>query len=126
MLAWQESWAEHKYWVMSRSQQFYNEIRMMAANNDWTETKEKKYQELLQQAEALKPTTATLTTAYQHVWGYFKKCADSTEKKKYLDYLNVLTPENDQLGPFLTKLTFKYHVAYLEKARLILQFKEVK
>ncbi|KRL05084.1 DUF1722 domain-containing protein [Liquorilactobacillus oeni] len=67
---------------MLHSQLFYNQIREIIANNDWTPIKEKEYQQILQQTALIKPTKATLITAYQHVWEYFKKIATAEEKQQ--------------------------------------------
>lgn len=72
MSQWQQDWAYQKYWVMAHSQQHYNAIRQLARHNDWSAAKQERYQQLLAEAEQITPTKATLTTAYQHVWGYFK------------------------------------------------------
>ncbi|KRN05665.1 hypothetical protein FD15_GL002229 [Liquorilactobacillus sucicola DSM 21376 = JCM 15457] len=119
LIKWQHSWAVNKYWVMARSQRIYNEIRKLASGNDWTKEKETTYQKLLLEADRLVPTVQTLTTAYQHVWGYFKKIATTDEKNFYMHELAVLAPESDRLGPFLAKLALKYDVHYLLQSRLM-------
>lgn len=53
------------------------------------------------------------------MWGYFKKICSKEEKQTYLQLLQGLTPENDQLGLFLQQLAFKYQVSYLLNSRLI-------
>ncbi|UQS84922.1 YbgA family protein [Apilactobacillus apisilvae] len=123
-MSWQSDWAYNKYWVMARSQQAYNEIRNLAKNNQWTKEKEHKYEQIVIDLENITPTRATLVTAYQHVWGYFKKIANDDEKKTYLKYLDALSPKSDQLGPFLADLTDKYEVKYLQKSRIILEIKK--
>ena len=42
--AFQSSWSKNKYWVMSRSQQGYNQIRLLAKGNDWTVEKQQEYE----------------------------------------------------------------------------------
>lgn len=119
MTSWQSKWADNKYWVMAHSQQHYNQIRELAKHNQWTEDKAAIFDALLKDAGQQTPTAKTLTTAYQHVWGYFKKICTAEEKEAYLNKLAVLNPEHDELGPFLKSLTFKYQVPYLLKSRLI-------
>ena len=119
MTSWQQDWAENKYWVMAHSQQHYNQIRQLAKNNDWTVDKTTEFNRLLAEAEQQVPTIKTLTTAYQHIWGYFKKIATLEEKETYLNTLAQLAGGHDQLGPFLKGLTVKYQVAYLLQSRLI-------
>ncbi len=119
MTSWQQDWAENKYWVMAHSQQHYNQIRQLAKNNDWTVDKATEFNRLLAEAEQQVPTVKTLTTAYQHIWGYFKKIATLEEKETYLTTLAQLASGHDQLGPFLKGLTVKYQVAYLLQSGLI-------
>ena len=79
---------------------------------------------MLQEAALQVPTRKTLTTAYEHVWGYFKKIATPEEKNDYLRRLAVLEVDNDQLGSFLKNLTLKYQVTYLMHSRLIREIQE--
>ena len=80
MTAWQVKWAEHKYWVMARSQQLYNQIRVLAKNNEWTDETTLTFDKLIDEAARQAPTRKTLTTAYEHVWGYFRDTASPSEK----------------------------------------------
>lgn len=126
MTAWQVKWAEHKYWVMAHSQQLYNQIRALAKNNDWSDETTVTFDSLLEAAARQVPTRKTLTTAYEHVWGYFKKIATLEEKSDYLRFLAELEADHDQLGPFLKNLTLKYQVPYLMQSRLIHEIQEKK
>ncbi len=122
--SWQEIWAYNKYWVMARSQQVYNQIRTLASNNEWNVDKQSYFNQLIKDLELKEPTNATLTTAYQHVWGYFKKICTEDEKIIYKKYLSELSTDNDDLGPYLVHLTDKYKVKYLEKSRIIQELKK--
>lgn len=115
----QSKWAEHKYWVMAHSQQHYNQIRELFKYNQWTPDKTAQFEQLLQEAAQKKPTVKTLTTAYQHVWGYFKKICTVEEKDAYLNKLASLDPDHDELGPFLKTMTFRYQITYLLESKLI-------
>lgn len=119
MQDWQKSWAQNKYWIMSRSQHFYNEVRLLAKENQWNDESQRRYQFILDEVERMSPTKATLTTAYQHVWGYFKKVVNVNEIKKYQILLNELDKGNDKLGIYLVELTDKYGVQYLLDSVLI-------
>ncbi|UQS87335.1 YbgA family protein [Nicoliella spurrieriana] len=119
MQQWQSEWAHNKYWVMAHSQQAYNRIRTLARNNDWTPDKQAEYQQIIRDLDHQPPTKATLTTAYQHVWGYLKKNATQAERDRYVYLLAKLTPSDDELGSFLVDLTDQYQVKYLLKSRLI-------
>ena len=112
MTAWQVKWAEHKYWVMARSQQLYNQIRVLAKNNEWTDETTLTFDKLIDEAARQAPTRKTLTTAYEHVWGYFKKIATPEEKRAYLHLLDELEVDDDGLGPFLKSLTSKSNKAF--------------
>ena len=90
----------------------YNHGRLLAKDNDWNSKKQQEFMKL-------RATADTLTTAYQHVWGYFKKICTQEEKATYIRLLATLTPENDDLGPFLKQLAIKYQVGYLLQSRLI-------
>lgn len=119
MEEWQRVWAYNKYWIMARSQQLYNKVREMAKDNQWTPEKDLIFKRILEEAANTKPTRATLATAYQHVWGYFKKICTDDEKNTYLKLLGTLTPNNDQLGLFLKQLAIKYQITYLLESRII-------
>lgn len=119
MEEWQRIWAYNKYWIMARSQQLYNKVREMAKDNQWTPEKDLIFKRILEEAANTKPTRATLVTAYQHVWGYFKKICTDDEKNTYLKLLVTLTPNNDQLGLFLKQLAIKYQITYLLESRII-------
>lgn len=119
METWQQEWAYNKYWVMAHCQQCYDQMRLLARDNVWSQQKEAQFQQLLKKAAGQQPTVSTLTNTYQHVWGYFKKICSKEEKQTYLQLLQSLTPENDQLGLFLQQLAFKYQVSYLLNSRLI-------
>lgn len=121
---WQEEWAYNKYWVMAHSQAYYEQIRLLAKDNEWSNTKNAEFESLLAKAASKEPTVKTLTNAYQHVWGYFKKIATTEEKQTYLRLLQELSPQTDKLGPFLSRLTKKYQVAYLLNSRLMQECNE--
>ena len=73
MRDWQVTWAINKYWFMSRSQALYNRGRLLEKDNEQNADKEQEFTQFIMTADDLVPTKATLTTAYQHVWGYLKK-----------------------------------------------------
>ncbi|MFW7433072.1 DUF1722 domain-containing protein [Vagococcus carniphilus] len=113
----QLSWAKNKYWVMSRSQQAYNHIRLMARENKWTLEKQKEYENLLKSLEKITPTSKTLKVAYQHIWGYFKKVATSKEKEKYKMLIEMPLDNSYLLEKFLKLLSQKYEQCYLLNMR---------
>lgn len=94
---WQKVWAVNKYWVMSKSQQQYDYIRLLAKNNQWTPQKTQELGNIIDSLESVSPTKQTLTTTYQHIWGYFKKKCTDEELHQYLRLLDNLQPNNDKL-----------------------------
>lgn len=109
----QTSWTKHKYWVMSRSQQAYNDIRLLAKGNQWTQEKHTQYTNKLSELEDYQPTDKTLTVTYQHIWGYFKKIATVEEKNRYKDLIETTPLKSKELENFLKELSQKYHQTYL-------------
>lgn len=112
----QQSWSRLKYWVMSRSQQAYNEIRFLAKGNQWSIIKQQRYEEIIEELQTKMPTEQTLTVTYQHIWGYFKKQVTPAEKRKY----DALMMKNKpaaiiELDTFFQTLTKKYSQPYLAK-----------
>lgn len=112
----QQSWSRLKYWVMSRSQQAYNEIRFLAKGNQWTSIKQQRYEEIIEELQTTMPTEQTLTVTYQHIWGYFKKQVTPAEKRRY----EALMMKNKtvaiiEFDTFFQKLTKKYSQPYLAK-----------
>ncbi|MGT2911234.1 YbgA family protein [Streptococcus cameli] len=117
MRAFQKDWAYHKYWVMGHSQAHYNALRLLFKGNDWSQEKAEQYQQLLKEAGQLSPSKATLTTSYQHMWGYFKKKASPEEKETYKFLIEAVRPKKDDLKPFILQLIDKYQPAYLVRSK---------
>lgn len=116
---YQNNWAYQKYWVMAHSQKHYNSLRLLFKGNDWSLEKARTYEELILEAESFEPTVKTLRTAYQHVWGYFKKKATADELAQYKALEVHLESHTDEMLTFLQTLTAKYQPPYLVKCRLI-------
>lgn len=115
----QKDWAYHKYWVMAHSQEAYQNIRLLFKGNDWNSKKERAYHFFLEEAKKKEPTKATLTNAYQHIWGYFKKISTVQEKQEYLNYLENISTQSEEFLLFLINLSKKYQVTYLLDSRII-------
>lgn len=124
IINWQNEWAYNKYWVMSKSQKMYDNVRLMAKNNEWSETKNIEFENIIESLENVHPTKETLTNTYQHIWGYFKKICTDSERKTYVKLIVSLEPENDQLGFFLKDLTYKYQIKYLMQSRIIRELRK--
>ncbi|MFW7367317.1 DUF1722 domain-containing protein [Vagococcus fluvialis] len=113
----QVSWAQHKYWVMSRTQQAYNQIRELAKGNKWNQEKNETYNTLLKDLETTEPTEKTLRNAYQHIWGYFKKEATLKEIHTYIELIKKSPIDSKELEVFLKELAKKYEKKYLLNMR---------
>ncbi|USS93272.1 YbgA family protein [Fructilactobacillus ixorae] len=124
MEQWQADWAYQKYWVMARSQHLYNAWRRLARNNQWNDDKAVIAHELLLTAGELTPTDKTLRNTYQHVWGYFKRVATSTERAEFQTALAKLTPAHDHVGSLLLRLAHQYQVEYLLQSRLLQEWED--
>ena len=116
---YQKRWAAEKYLVMAHSQAHYNALRLLFKGNQWTQEKELEFERLLKEAYQQTPTTKTLRTAYQHIWGYFKKKATSPEKDRYKELDQSLETRSADMHQFLRVLTQKYQPAYLVQSRIM-------
>lgn len=116
MTAAQARWAYHKYWVMARSQAHYNALRQLFKGNDWSEEKDQLFDQLLAEAQAIDPTPATLRTAYQHIWGYFKKIANEEERDAYKEMIED-EASYEELGAFLVQMIDNYQPKYLVNSK---------
>ena len=116
---YQKWWASEKYLVMAHSQAHYNALRQLFKGNQWTQVKELEFERLLKEAYQQTPTTKTLRTAYQHIWGYFKKKATIPEKDRYKELDQSLETRSVDMHQFLRDLTQKYQPAYLVQSRIM-------
>lgn len=114
----QKEWAYHKYWVMGHSQQHYNALRQLFRGNDWSEEKAVEFARLLAEAGEITPTKKTKTTAYQHLWGYFKKIATPQELADYKFLMQGLSDTHDPVLPFMKEMIARYRPSYLLASRL--------
>ena len=116
---YQKRWAAEKYLVMAHSQAHYNALRLLFKGNQWMQEKALEFERLLKEAYQQTPTTKTLRTAYQHIWGYFKKKATSPEKDRYKELDQSLETRSADMHQFLRVLTQKYQPAYLVQSRFM-------
>ncbi|KRN04981.1 YbgA family protein [Holzapfeliella floricola] len=116
---WQKEWAQNKYFLMSRSQKFYNEVRQLTKGNNWTDDKKQRYEEIIEEAKTAPLDCGNMMNAYQHVWGYFKNIATEAEKEQFRQLQADFAIDHDELGPFLAEMTKKYNVNYLLESTLL-------
>lgn len=77
----EEEWARYKYFVLSRSQKIYNDIRELLKNKNAALAIE--FYSLVDKAIELKENKGAEINALQHVWGYVNKKCSEAEKRRY-------------------------------------------
>ena len=112
-------WAKNKYYVLSKSQKIYLEIR--------EDRKEKELDviwvnEKIQETRDMKESKKDFRNAVLHIWGYFKKKASTIEKQTLFNILNeYMEGKNNQNAviEYINTLLKKYPNEYLEKSTLL-------
>ena len=112
-------WAKNKYYVLSKSQKIYLEIREYLKEKEldivWLNEK-------IQETRDMKESKKDFSNAVLHIWGYFKKDASTIEKQVLFDILNgYMEGENNQkvVIECINTLLKKYPNEYLEKSTLL-------
>ena len=115
----EELWAKNKYFVLSKSQKAYLEIRAYLREKEldvvWLNEK-------IQETRDMKESKKDFSNAILHIWGYFKKDASAIEKQVLFDILNgYMEGENSQkvVIEYINTLLKKYPNEYLEKSTLL-------
>ena len=115
----EELWAKNKYYVLSKSQKAYLEIREYLKEKEldvlWLNEK-------IQETRDMKESKKDFSNAVLHIWGYFKKDASTIEKQVLFDILNgYMEGENNQkvVIECINTLLKKYPNEYLEKSTLL-------
>lgn len=113
-------WAHHKYSVMSRSYNFYKEVRdYLKSKNDLYISREKELIEWTLDIMEMPVSHKSLVNVLQHLWGYFKKEASTGEKEKFF----YLFQEHLQGAiDFLYYLSHKYKQEYLIHSTVFADF----
>ena len=115
----QQLWARNKYLVLSHSSNIYNEIRQYLKNE---EVEVSHVQELIDRACQIPEHRGQVCNAFQHIWGYFKKKASTTEKE---DFMHLLLryqsgqAEQKDLVRAVRDLLVKYPNPYLQQSTLL-------
>lgn len=111
-------WAEEKYYVLSKSQNAYKQIReYLKKESDVTKLKE-----WIDSIKLLPENRMEGVNAFQHIWGYFKKEAEPEEKKRFLELLadyregNI---EQESIIRYIQDLLLKYPNSYLQNSSII-------
>ena len=115
----EELWAKNKYFVLSKSQKAYLEIREYLKKKEldilWLNEK-------IQETRDMKESKKDFSNAILHIWGYFRKDANTIEKQVLFDILNgYMAGENSQKAVIecINTLLKKYPNEYLEKSTLL-------
>lgn len=117
ILRLEQEWARYKYSVLERSAVNYTAIRQLLRDKDSYPASEM-YQ-LIDLAEAIPQTIGAAVNALQHVWGYFKQVASSSEKRRFDKLLAAYTRGEGTLRSVkkhLLGLAEKYKQDYLLNA----------
>ncbi|KJQ58402.1 YbgA family protein [Streptococcus gordonii] len=120
----QTLWARNKYLVLSHSSNIYLEIRQYLKSES---VEVAHVQALIDQAVVLPENRGQVCNAFQHIWGYFKKKASTTEKEDFMHLLlRYQSGQADQkdLVAAVRDLLFKYPNPYLQKSTLLFQNEE--
>ena len=115
----EELWAKNKYYVLSKSQKIYLEIREYLKEKEldviWVNEK-------IQEIRNMKESKKDFRNAILHIWGYFKKKASTIEKQALFNILNeYMEGKNNQdaVIEYINSLLKKYPNEYLEKSTLL-------
>ena len=115
----EELWAKNKYYVLSKSQKVYLEIR------EYLKEKEVDILSLhkkIQKVRDIKESKKDFSNAILHVWGYFKKEATEIEKQGLCKLLQeYMIGKNNQKSviEYINILLKKYPNEYLQKSTLL-------
>ena len=115
----EELWAKNKYYVLSKSQKAYLEIREYLKKKEldilWLNEK-------IQETRDMKESKKDFRNAILHVWGYFKKDATDAEKQGLFSILDkYMTEQSNQEAviEYIKALLKKYPNQYLQESTLL-------
>ena len=114
-----ELWAKNKYYVLSKSQKVYLEIREYLKEKDVDILF---LNEKIQRARNIEESKKDFNNAILHVWGYFKKEATEIEKQGLCKLLQeYMRGKNNQKSviEYINILLKKYPNEYLQKSTLL-------
>ncbi|BBD87061.1 DUF1722 domain-containing protein [Staphylococcus argenteus] len=114
----EQLWREEKYHVLLHSQQSYQSIR----NTLKKDISIHQLQQMIDEALLIEPSIGSVCNAFDHMWGYFKKCANEDEKQQSKLLKSAFISgkiERDVMLDFLADLAAKYNVHYLIESRVL-------
>ena len=115
----EELWAKNKYYVLSKSQKIYLEIR------EYLKEKEVDIlylNEKIEKVRDIEESKKDFNNAILHVWGYFKNEATEIEKQGLCNLLQeYMKGKNNQKSviEYINILLKKYPNEYLQKSTLL-------
>ena len=115
----EELWAKNKYYVLSKSHKVYLNIR------EYLKEKEVDIaylQEKIQSAKDIKESKKDFHNAILHVWGYFKKEANETEKQGLFVLLEEYREgkkSQEAVIQYLNALLKRYPNEYLQESTFL-------
>ena len=115
----EELWAKNKYYVLSKSHKAYLNIR------EYLKEKEVDIaylQEKIQSAKDIEESKKDFHNAILHVWGYFKKEANETEKQGLFDLLEEYREgkkNQESVIQYLNALLKRYPNEYLQESTFL-------
>jgi len=115
----EELWAKNKYYVLSKSQKVYLEIREYLKEKDVDILF---LNEKIQRVKDIEESKKDFNNAILHVWGYFKKEATEIEKQGLCKLLQeYMIGKNNQKSviEYINILLKKYPNEYLQKSTLL-------
>ncbi|MBP7175405.1 MAG: UV DNA damage repair endonuclease UvsE [Thermoclostridium sp.] len=110
----ENEWAHYKYSVLERSAEHYNAIRKLLKDKNTYPAIEMYH--LIEDALRTPLEKGNAINAAQHVWGYFKDKASTTEKRRFQDVLHKLewgNNDNNYVKSTLFAMANKYQEQYL-------------
>ena len=115
----EELWAKNKYYVLSKSQKAYLEIREYLKKKKldilWLNEK-------IQETRDMKESKKDFSNAILHLWGYFKKKATKIEKQGLFNILEEYMggrSNQKSLIEYINTLLKKYPNKYLQESTLL-------
>ena len=109
----EKEWAKYKYFVLERSQKNYLEIRRLFADK---KIDQQRFYELINESTKLSENKKNASNALEHVWGYFKKVSNETERAEFFVLFDKYKDDEIDLRiikKYLLELSIKYNEKYL-------------
>ncbi len=107
----EQEWSKYKYLILEKSHVDYNKIRKLL--KDKKEYPIFEFYNLIDHAMLMEISQGGSINAADHVWGYFKNCANEKEKKRYETLRKKYRTGTLAHKKFLWQMAMKYQEPYL-------------